>query len=65
MSNKELEELIYEYGHVLYQIGRAETDDKAETKQYNRLISQKEKIVEKFDAHFKSSIKVSKSLNLT
>jgi hypothetical protein len=65
MTNKELEEAIYEYGDTMKQIGRYETDDKIGMKEYNKLISTKEKLMEKFDLYFKSSIKVSKTLNVT
>lgn len=64
MSNKELEELIYEYGETLKQIGRCETDGKTGMKEYSKLISQKEKIVEKFDKYFKNDSKLKKALNL-
>ena len=60
MSLKELEELIYEYGETLKHIGRCETDDKSSTKEYNKLISQKEKLIEKFDQFFKNSKKLMK-----
>lgn len=64
MTNKELEELIYEYGETLKHIGRCETDGKTGMKEYNKLIFQKEKIVEKFDKYFKGDSKVKKALNL-
>ena len=53
MSNNELEELIFEYGHVMYRLGRMETDDKASTKEYNKFCDMKEKLVKQFDEHFK------------
>lgn len=65
MTNKELEELIYAYGETMKQIGRCETDGKVGMKEYNKLISEKEKIIQKFDSYFKSNIKVLKTLNLT
>lgn len=64
MNNKELEELIYEYGHTMYRLGRMETDDKASTKDYNKVLSQKEKIVEKFKQYFKISPKAAKTLGI-
>jgi hypothetical protein len=64
MNTNELEELIYEYGHVMYRLGRMETDDKASTKDYNKTLSQKEKIVEEFKKHFKTSSKVAKTLGI-
>lgn len=65
LNSKELEEFIYEYGHIMYQIGRAETDDKIHTKDYNKLVSRKEKIVETFNDHFKSNFRLAKTLHLT
>ena len=64
MTNKELEEAIYEYGDIMKQIGRCETNEKIGTKEYNKLISNKEKLMEKFDSHFQSSIRVSKTLHI-
>lgn len=64
MTDKELEELIYEYGETLKHIGRCETDGKTGMKEYNKLISQKERIIEKFDKHFKTNTKLKKALNL-
>jgi hypothetical protein len=52
LNSVELEELIYEYGHVQYQIGRAETDEKANTKHYDKLLAQKQKIQDKFQVYF-------------
>jgi hypothetical protein len=57
MSNKDLEELIYEYGQVLYRLGRLETDGKETQKDYNKLIKRKEELMNLFDGHFKSSTK--------
>jgi hypothetical protein len=54
MSPKELEDHIYEYGEIMKHIGRCETNDKSSTKEYNRLISVKEKLIEKFDFYFKN-----------
>jgi len=64
MTNKALEEAIYEFGAVMYQIGRYETDGKDTTKEYNKLIKQKESLKELFEDHFQSNTKVAKSLNL-
>ena len=64
MTNRELEELIYEYGETLKHIGRCETDGKTGMKEYNKLISHKEKIMEKFDKYFKNDSKLKKALNL-
>ena len=57
MSNKELEEFIYEYGHVLYKIGRLETDGKETYKEYNKFIKRKEELMNLFNDHFNSSNK--------
>lgn len=52
-SNKELEELIYEFGHVMKCIGKCETDEKTSMKEYTKLISKKDQIIKDFDAYFK------------
>jgi hypothetical protein len=60
-----LEELIYEYGHVMYMMGRYETDGKDTGKEYNKLLKRKEELKQKFDDHFNSSSKkMAKSLGL-
>ena len=64
MNNKELEELIYEYGETMKHIGRCETNDKSSTKEYNKLLSEKEKIVSRFDSYFKGDAKVRKMLGV-
>jgi hypothetical protein len=64
MNNKELEELIYEYGETMKHIGRCETNDKSSTKEYNKLLSQKEKIVSRFDSYFKGNTKLRKTLGV-
>jgi hypothetical protein len=64
MNNRELEELIYEYGETMKHIGRCETNDKSSTKEYNKLLSQKEKIVSRFDSYFKGDIKLRKTLGV-
>jgi len=56
MDNKTFEEKIYEYGHVMYKLGRMETDDKASTKEYNKFLNEKEKLVKFFDEHFKTNL---------
>lgn len=65
MTNKEIEEAIYEYGHVMYRLGRMETDDKASTKEYNKYCQMKETLVNNFANHFKSDIKLSKTLGIS
>ena len=63
MLNKDIEELIYEYGHVMYRLGRMETDGNASTKEYNKYCDMKEKLVKQFDEYFKSDVeKLKKSL---
>lgn len=53
MQNKDLEEMIYEYGHIMYRLGRMETDGNASTKEYNKYSDMKEKLAKQFDEHFK------------
>ena len=55
MSNNELEELIFEYGHVMYRLGRMETDDQASTKEYNKFCQMKEKLINQIDEHFNNN----------
>ena len=64
MTNKALEEAIYEFGAVMYQIGRYETDGKDTTKEYNKLVKQKESLKETFEDHFQSNNKIGKTLSL-
>ena len=54
MTNKDLEAKIYEFGQILYRLGRMETDDKASTIDYNKLCKQREDLTKEFDEHFKS-----------
>jgi hypothetical protein len=56
MTNKELEEKIYEYGHVMYRLGRMETDEKESTKDYNKFCKMKEELVNEFNSHFNTSV---------
>jgi hypothetical protein len=65
MSNKDLEELIYEYGEVMKHIGRCETDGKTGMKEYSKLVSEKEKIKDQFDHHFQVNTKLSRSLGMS
>ena len=64
MTNKALEEAIYEFGAVMYQIGRYETDGKDTNKEYNKLVKQKETLKELFEDHFNSNNKIGKTLSL-
>lgn len=43
-----IEDLIYEFGHVMYKIGRLETDDKKTTKEYNQYCKKREELTKKF-----------------
>lgn len=64
MTNKELEEKIFEYGHVMYRLGRMETDDQASTREYNKFTSMKEELIKEFDQFFKKdNSKLKMSLN--
>lgn len=64
MDNKTLEEKIYEFGQIMYRLGRMETDDKESTKEYNKFCKMREDITKEFDLHFKSS-KLDKKLAKT
>jgi hypothetical protein len=52
-----IEELIYDYGNVMYTIGRYETDGKDTGKEYNKLVKRKEELKKIFDEYFNSSTK--------
>lgn len=56
MTNKELEEKIYEYAQIMYRIGRMETDDKASTKEYNKACKDREDLMKEFDSHFNTNV---------
>ena len=44
-TNKEFEELVYEYGHVMYRLGRMETDGLDSTnKEYHKMDKRKEEL---------------------
>jgi hypothetical protein len=62
MTEKELEEKIYEYGHVMYRIGRMETDGNESSKEYNKFVKMKEMLTKEFDEHFKKNISKIKSV---
>jgi len=55
MENKILEEKIYEFGHVMYRLGRMETDGKDSTKEYNKFCKMREDLTKEFIEHFKTS----------
>ena len=61
----DIEDIIYEYGHVMYTLGRYETDGKETTKEYNKLSKRKEEIKQIFDQHFnKKNRKMANSLGV-
>ena len=44
--NKELESIIFEYGHVMYRLGRMETDGLDSTqKEYTKTLRRKEELL--------------------
>jgi hypothetical protein len=55
MTNKDLEAKIYEFGQVMYRLGRMETDGKDTTKEYNKMVKSREELTKEFDFHFNSS----------
>jgi hypothetical protein len=57
MSQKELEKLIYEFGQVMYRLGRLETDGKQSQKEYNQATKKREELTEIFDEFFNSTAK--------
>ena len=60
MNTNDIEILFYEYGETMKHIGRCETNEKMGMKEYNKLISEKEKIIAKFNELM--SIKPNKKL---
>jgi len=48
------EELIFEFGNVMYKIGRLETDDKKSTKEYNQYCKKREELTKKISEFFKN-----------
>lgn len=55
MNNNTLEEKIYEFGQVMYRLGRMETDDKESTKEYNKFCKMREELTKEFNEYFKTS----------
>lgn len=55
MTNKELEEKIYEFGNTMYRLGRMETDGKESSKEYNKMTKVREDLTKEFDGYFNSS----------
>jgi hypothetical protein len=54
MKKQDIEEMIYEYGHVMYRLGRMETDGQDTQKEYNKKTKEKEELVNKIDEFLKS-----------
>jgi len=54
MKKNELEEMVYDFGHVMYRLGRMETDGNSSTKEYNQMTKRKEELAKQFDEFFKS-----------
>jgi hypothetical protein len=53
----DIEEAVYEFGQVMYKIGRFETDGKDTHKEYNKLLKRKKELTEIFDEFFNSNLK--------
>jgi hypothetical protein len=53
----DIEEAVYEFGQVMYKIGRFETDGKDTDKEYNKLLKRKKELTEIFDEFFNSNLK--------
>jgi hypothetical protein len=53
MKKQDIEEMIYEYGHVMYRLGRMETDGQDTGKEYNKKLKEKEELVKLLDEFFK------------
>jgi hypothetical protein len=44
-TNKEFEDIVYEYGHTMYRLGRMETDGlDSSNKEYNKMDKRKEEL---------------------
>jgi hypothetical protein len=54
MKKQDIEEMIYEYGHVMYRLGRMETDGQDSQKEYNKKTKEKEELVKEIDEFLKS-----------
>jgi hypothetical protein len=52
ITNKELETSIYDFGQVMYKLGRLETDGKESQKDYNQYVKKREELTKKFDEFF-------------
>lgn len=51
---KTFDEKIYEFGHVMYKLGRLETDGKESTKEYNNFYKKREELTKEIDEFFKN-----------
>jgi len=49
----DFEETVYQYGHVMYRLGRMETDGQDSGKEYNKKLKEKEELVKQLDEFFK------------
>ena len=49
----DFEETVYQYGHVMYRLGRMETDGQDTGKEYNKKTKEKEELAKKLDEFFK------------
>jgi hypothetical protein len=54
MTQKEFEEVVYEFGHVMYRLGRLETDGRESDKEYNKYTKKKEELTKIIDEFFKN-----------
>ena len=65
-SSSELQNIIFEFGNVMYRLGRMETDGKDTTKEYNKMCKRREQLTDEFSSHFKTgmNMKAAKTLNL-
>jgi hypothetical protein len=55
-NNKEFEDIVYEFGHVMYRLGRMETDGLDSTnKEYNKVDKRKEELRKIIAEFFKTS----------
>lgn len=53
MKNSELEETIYNFGNIMYRLGRMETDGRDTMKEYNQALKKKEELMKEIDQFFK------------
>lgn len=53
-SKNDIEEVVYEYGRVMYRLGRLETDGRESDKEYDKCLKLKEKLVKIIDEFFKN-----------